>query len=241
MSDISFERLNEIVIASLDSDTKEAFSNYWISHYSIDIDHDELGKLKVISKPVGTDFSYHCMTVVPKHDLQIEVRPLKAYLGFNFYTSGSAVGIVSGAPSGFTMEEGNMLICVSNYGRGVLSLSKNRPFTTVTLFIKSQRFTEFVGSEIHHFPYEFSLALRDTNYFYSLGTATSDRLRFLLSKMESWFKGPTQMFYLESMAMEIMGATLSELELSQKMDHQFKKLDKERLLEAKSILEKSYK
>jgi len=237
---VSFDDLNELIVKRLNPEEAKRFSSFWLSHYSVELPKKPWGQMSVESIPIGASFTYHVMIIYPSEDFELEVNPAKAFLGFNFYLEGSAVGLISGTPNQFVMQEGNCLICVSNYGRGTLKLSKGVPFTSASLFVSSTRFLDFVKDDVGHFPEQFVKSLYDTDHYFAIGKTMSEHMKSLLKSMErSREAGGAKVFHLEGMAMEVMGTLLSELELTHALNH-FRREDKKKLFLAREIVEKSF-
>lgn len=237
---VGFDDLNGLIVNALSAEEASRFKSFWLSHYCAETPNEPWGNMSVRSIPIGASFTYHVMSIYPSADFELEVDPTKAFLGFNFYLKGKAVGLISGTPNQFAMEEGNCLICVSNYGRGTLKLSRGVPFTSASLFISSDRFLDFVNDDVQHFPEQFVKSLYDTNHYFAMGKAMSERMSSLLKSIEcSREAGGAKVFHLEGMAMEVMGTLLSELELTRDTGS-FRAEDKKKLFLAREIVEKSY-
>ena len=147
--DISFVAFENALRKSLPNPHRD-FS-FFESIYKTECHIPKLGKVKVDNRRISRAFTFQSLYFEPEQDVYLDLTPVKANVGFSFYLNGRADCVLVNLGTELPMIPGTGIICVSNYGRAALKLSKNVPFLNVTLFIKSEAFAEFMGDNVKHY------------------------------------------------------------------------------------------
>lgn len=212
MKHISFVEFEQAIQQSLPQPEQQHFQSFFTSIYTTDFFLPNLGQVKISSQKIGQRFIFQVFEVDPIVDVSLDVTALKSIVGFSFYVKGKAQGLLADLNVEIPIIKDTGIICVSNYGRSILSLKKGYPFVNVNLFIHSKDFLDFMGGNTQTLPSDFQEALTNENKYYGIGGPTHPQINQLLIDLsQDNFSGPSASFLRESAAMKIMGIQLAEL------------------------------
>lgn len=209
---IAFSDFEKAIKHALPLPKQKTFKSFFTSVYKAEFTIPNLGHIKVESKKISDNFTFQVLEINPTEDAYLDVTALRSVVGFSFYVKGKAQGLLIDQDVEIPMIADTGIICVSNYGRSSMKLTKNQPFTNINLFIRSKRFLEFMGDTLHTLPKDFQEALEDDQKYYGIGGPTHTQINQLLADLrQDNFSGPSTIFMRESTAMKIMGIQLAEL------------------------------
>lgn len=230
LESIAFETWEAAIQDSLSKKERNGFKSFFEPEYCTNFTIDGVCDVWIKSKRIGKIFTFQAFEITPKKDVVLDVSAKKAVVGFSFYMKGRARGIIPSQDIQLPIVSGNVVICVSNYGKSMIELYKGEPFLNANLFVRSDDLLEFLGKSVQDLPADFKESLLDDSVYYGNGGVAPPRLKECMEYMcNAAEDDPVAAFRRERYALEIMEEILQEFVIDGKSfvpevrDHEYLK------------------